>query len=76
MPHWSGGYRGKMLQVVPLRYLVSAEALVLFATFICWWRVWKVPDAGRIKLAALSSCILIGFRAVSLSIAIMATTPR
>jgi len=57
-----------------LRYLVSAETLALFVTGGFWMRVWALPTADRLKLAALSSAMLVAFRALALSIAIVLTT--
>jgi hypothetical protein len=59
-----------------LRYLVSAESLTLFVTCFFWMRVWTLPTADRIRLAALSSATLVGLQAVILSLAIMVTTVR
>jgi hypothetical protein len=63
-----------MLENAGLRLLVSGETLVLFATLASWWRVWKVPGVVQLKCAALCSCILMAFSALSLSIGIIATT--
>jgi hypothetical protein len=57
-----------------LRYLVSGETLILFASFALWMRVWILPTPDRIKSAALSAAALVAFRAVALSITIVVTT--
>jgi hypothetical protein len=63
-----------MILVPELRYLVSAEILALLFTARAWWRVWRFQTRQEIKRAAFSSAMLVALRAVSLSIAIFATT--
>ena len=58
-------------QYEPMPYLRSAEALTLILTGTCWARVWSSPTEDRLRLAALSSALLVLLRAFELSLSII-----
>ena len=64
-----------MLALPGLRYLIAAEVLILICTSICWWRVWASPTPDRMKVAAFWTSALVAFRAIALSLGVMATMP-
>jgi hypothetical protein len=63
-----------MLLLSGLRYLVSAEILALAFAAHSWWRVWKFHTLEDLRIAAFSSAVLVGLRAIALSVAILVTT--
>lgn len=66
-------HRQRMLELAGLRYMIAAEVLALICAAVCWWRVWKLPTANRVKIAALFTATVAGLRALALSIGIVAT---
>ena len=63
-----------MFELPSLRYLLAAEVLVVAAVLVAWLRVWSSPSAERVQVAALATVVLLGYRAVALSLGIIATT--
>jgi hypothetical protein len=64
-----------MLDIYGVRFLLAAESLAHMLAAWGWWRVWRLPSAARLSLAALATCLCFTLKIIRIAVMIVSLRP-